>query len=171
MKILALMIVILIALIAFGSSLSRKPRNRLTSGSHDVHETEPFHRSEVGNTLARACGNCHSNQTNLPWYGHVAPISWWIQSHVQEGRQALNFSEWRDYSAHRRRDELESICGVISNGRMPPPSYKALHPESRLAAEEKKVICSWAAHETELDKEPFNERIWSRADTSRAEGR
>jgi Haem-binding domain len=152
MKKLALTFVILIALIAVGSPLSRKPTSRATAYPHDVHETEPFHRSEVGDTLVRACGNCHSNQTNLPWYGYVAPISWWIQSHVQEGRQALNFSEWRDYSAQRRRDDMESICGVISNGRMPPASYKALHPESRLTAKEKKAICAWAVDETKLDK-------------------
>ena len=147
-----LMIVILIALIAFGRSLSRKQTSRVTSDVHDVRGTQPFHDSDVGSTLARACGNCHSNQTNLPWYGDVVPISWWIRSHVREGQQALNFSEWRAYSARRRRDELESICGVISNERMPPGLYAAVHPEARLRAEQKKAVCRWTANEIEHER-------------------
>jgi hypothetical protein len=152
MKIIVLTIVVLIALIAFGGSLPSKQTGIVTSDVHDYHNTDPLHGSEAGATLVRACGNCHSNQTILPWYGRVAPVSWWIHRHVREGREELNFSEWTRYSAQRRRDELESICGVISNGRMPPTSYRALHPESRLQTQDKKVICAWAANESEDEK-------------------
>ena len=114
--------------------------------------TDEGSRAEAGATLIRACGNCHSNQTILPWYGHVAPVSWWIRRHIRAGREELSFSEWTTYSAQRRRDELESICGVVSNGRMPPASYRVLHPESRLEAQDKKVICAWAAKESEHEK-------------------
>ena len=153
MKWLALTIVFLmLALIAFGGSLSRTQNVQVSPKPNDYRNVEPFRGSEVGNTLARACGDCHSNQTSLPWYGHVAPVSWWIKSHVREGREELNFSEWTSYSARQRRDELESICGVISNGRMPPASYRVLHPESRLEAQDKKVICAWAANESEHEK-------------------
>jgi hypothetical protein len=153
MKPIALTIVFLmLALIAFGGSLSRKQNGQASLEANDYRNAEPFRGSEVGNKLARACGDCHSNQTNLPWYGHVAPISWWIKSHVREGREELNFSEWTRYSARQRRDELESICGVISNGRMPPASYAALHPEARLGAPDKKALCVWAAHEIEQKK-------------------
>jgi hypothetical protein len=151
MKVIALTIVLLmLALIVFGSSLSRK--QMAAPDVHDYRYADFFRGSEGGETLSRACGNCHSNHTNLPWYGHVAPISWWINRHVREGRQALNFTEWTTYSARRQRDELESICGVVSNGRMPPASYRALHPESRLKAQDKKVICAWAANESEHEK-------------------
>jgi hypothetical protein len=152
MKVIALTILLLmLALIAFGSSLSRK-QTTATPDARDYRYANPFRGSEGGKTLARACGNCHSNQTKLPWYGHVVPISWWINRHVREGRQALNFTEWTTYSARRQRDELESICGVVSNGRMPPASYRVLHPESRLEAEDKKLICAWAANEWEREK-------------------
>ena len=151
-KVIALTILLLmLALIAFGSSLSRK-QTTATPDVRDYRYADPFRGSEAGNTLARACGNCHSNQTELPWYGHVVPISWWIDRHVREGRQALNFTEWTTYSARRQHDELESICGVVSNGRMPPASYRVLHPESRLEAKDKKLICAWAANEWEREK-------------------
>ena len=45
----------------------------------------------------RACFDCHSNETIWPWYSNVAPISWLVQRDVDEGREKLNFSEWRVY--------------------------------------------------------------------------
>ena len=152
MKVIALTILLLtLALIAFATSRSRKQ----TSATPDVRDylyAEPFRGSVVGKTLARACGNCHSNKTDFPWYGHVVPISWWIQSHVREGREELNFSEWTRYTALERHNELESICGVVSNARMPPASYRVLHPESRLEDKDKKLICAWAANELEHER-------------------
>jgi hypothetical protein len=150
MKVLALTILFLmLTLIAFEGSTSKI---QVDQASPEVHDPEPFRGSEVGKTLARACGNCHSNQTNLPWYGHIAPVSWWLESHVRQGREALNFSDWTRYPAGVRRNELELICGVISSGRMPPKSYTALHPEARLRAQDKKAICVWAAGEIEQEK-------------------
>jgi hypothetical protein len=80
--------------------------------------------------------------------GRIVPISWWIESHVREGREELNFSEWTTYSARRRRDELESICGVISTGRMPRLSYSTMHPEARLE-QVKSAVCAWTTREIE----------------------
>src|ERR1700692_3224166 len=76
--------------------------------------------SEPAQVLVRACGNCHSNHTDWPWYSHVAPVSGWIARDVREGRESLNLSEWETYSAPQRRDKLESMCGLISIGKMPP---------------------------------------------------
>jgi Haem-binding domain len=152
MRVLLLVIVFVIfALIAFGNSLSRK-QTTATSDVRDCPYAHPFRGSEGEKTLARACGNCHSNQTVLPWYGHVAPVSWLIHRHIREGREELNFSEWTTYSAQRRHNELELICGVVSNGRMSPASYRVLHPESRLQAQDKKVICAWTANESKHEK-------------------
>ncbi len=46
----------------------------------------------------RSCFDCHSNNTNYPWYSKVAPISWYINSHIKKGRKILNFSKWNGYS-------------------------------------------------------------------------
>jgi hypothetical protein len=134
-------------LIVVWGLLGRKQVGQVSPEANDHRYFEPFERSAVGNTVTKACRNCHSNQTILPWYGHIAPISWWVKSHVRKGREELNFSEWTKYSARRQRDELESICGVISNGRMPPAAYIALHPEARLNSHDKKTICAWTAEE------------------------
>jgi hypothetical protein len=104
--------------------------------------------SEPAHVLVRACGNCHSNQTDWPWYSHVAPVSWWIARHVREGRHRLDFSEWLTYSPWQRRDKLESICGLISTGRMPPRLYKSMHPEAKLTEGEKIAVCAWVEEQT-----------------------
>ncbi|MGA7402702.1 MAG: heme-binding domain-containing protein, partial [Candidatus Sulfotelmatobacter sp.] len=99
--------------------------------------------SEPARILVRACGNCHSNHTEWPWYSQVAPVSWWIAWDVRKGREELDLSRWESYSPWQRRDKLESLCGLISTGRMPPWQYTAMHPEAHLTAEDKKAVCAW----------------------------
>ena len=144
-------VVSLILLLIVWGSLSHGKIEK-AAAVHDPGSAEPFRGSEVGNTLTRACGNCHSNQTHLPWYGRVPPISWWIQRHVYEARKRLNFSDWRSYSPRERQDKLQSICGVIVTGSMPPSSYTAMHPEAKLKVEETDAVCDWTTIEIERDK-------------------
>lgn len=68
---------------------------------------------------ARACFDCHSNDVNWPWYSNVAPVSWWIQGHVDDGRKALNFSEW-----DRPQDDAHEAAETVFEGEMPPGYYK-----------------------------------------------
>jgi mono/diheme cytochrome c family protein len=87
--------------------------------------------------LARAaCFDCHSNETAWPWYSNVAPVSWLLQRHVDEGRARLNFSEWGS-----GRQETEHMVGLVREGEMPPWDFKLLHPEARLSdAEQQELI-------------------------------
>lgn len=80
----------------------------------------------------RACFDCHSNQTRWPWYSFVAPTSWLVQSHVDEGREALNFSEWG-----RGEGETDDLAESVLEGEMPPASYLLAHPGARLSTTER----------------------------------
>jgi mono/diheme cytochrome c family protein len=75
-----------------------------------------------------ACFDCHSNETEWPWYTSVAPFSWLTQRDVDEGRDTLNFSEW-----DRPQREPDEIPEVIREGEMPPWYYSALHSGARLS--------------------------------------
>jgi hypothetical protein len=152
MKMLPSIIISVALVLAVGLSRSRDRVDQASAMAHDLRDAEPLRESEAGKVLVQACGNCHSSQTEWPWYSHVAPLSWWIQSHVRKGRQELNFSKWTSYSARQRRAKLDSICGLISTGRMPPWSYTMLHPEARLTAKEKRSVCVWVATEIEHEK-------------------
>jgi cytochrome c551/c552 len=83
----------------------------------------------------RACFDCHSNDTVWPWYSYVAPLSWRIASHVNDGRRHLNFSEW-----DRPNARSEEIIEQISSGRMPTWDYLLLHPEARLTQAEQQTL-------------------------------
>lgn len=74
----------------------------------------------------RACFDCHSNETQWPWYSNVAPISWLVQSDVDEGRGELNFSEWN------RSQDADEAAETVREGEMPPRSYLLTHPDARL---------------------------------------
>ena len=80
--------------------------------------------------MVNACYGCHSNEVEWPWYSNVAPISWVVTSHVDEGREKVNYSEF----ASDRGDADETI-EVIREGSMPPAYYTAfgLHPEAKLS--------------------------------------
>jgi hypothetical protein len=80
----------------------------------------------------RACFDCHSNETRWPWYSHVAPVSWLVESDVDEGRQQLDFSEW-----NRVYKQAGEAARDVREGEMPPLYYLPLHPPARLSPEEK----------------------------------
>jgi hypothetical protein len=83
----------------------------------------------------RACFDCHSNETVWPWYAYVAPVSWRIANHVNEGRRRLNFSEW-----DRPNENEERIVEDMTSGRMPLWDYLLLHPEAKLTQAEQQAL-------------------------------
>ncbi len=93
--------------------------------------------AETRELMVRACFGCHSNQVEYPSYASVAPISWMVQSHIDEGREAVNYSEF----ATNPGDAEESF-EVVKEGSMPPAYYTrfGLHPEARLTPEEMKTL-------------------------------
>ncbi len=81
----------------------------------------------------RTCADCHSNETRWPWYSHVAPVSWFVIRHVEQGRHKLNVSAW----SIDMIDEAREAGHQIRKGKMPLRSYLLAHPAARLSAEEK----------------------------------
>lgn len=79
--------------------------------------------------MVNACFGCHSNSVEYPAYASVAPISWTVQSHVDEGRDKVNYQEW-----NVRQSEAEETIEVIREGSMPPSYYTmfGMHPEAKL---------------------------------------
>ncbi len=85
-----------------------------------------------------ACFDCHSDQTHIVWWERIAPLSWWIKQHVDEGRSALNFSEW---STHRG-ENVDDAAETVTNGSMPPDYYTwlGMHSNANLTAKEKQEL-------------------------------
>jgi hypothetical protein len=104
---------------------------------------------EINAILDRSCNDCHSNETRWPWYSNVAPISWYVVEHVNEGRRELNFSDWGRYEPDDRQAILKHICKEVQSGAMPLPSYLRLHGEARLSSEDARRLCDWASSESQ----------------------
>jgi hypothetical protein len=100
--------------------------------------------SDVDAILTRSCRNCHSNETRWPMYSYVAPVSWSVVGHVNNGREAMNLSEWT-YTADEGADLLDGVCRQVRRGSMPIPSYTWIHRDARLSDADKKVLCRWTA--------------------------
>jgi hypothetical protein len=94
--------------------------------------------------LKSACYDCHSNNTNYPWYAGVQPIGWLLSNHIREGKAELNFNEFSGYSARRQSSKLVGIANSIRNDIMPLPSYRWMHKEARLSQNQKDRVIHWA---------------------------
>ncbi len=91
--------------------------------------------AQTESLFKQACGDCHSNATTWPWYTNIAPVSWRIQKHVDEGREVFNVSAWG--TAEQEADEAAE---QVDSGAMPPGDYLLLHPEARLADADRQAL-------------------------------
>lgn len=100
---------------------------------------------EVENSIKTSCYDCHSNNTDYPWYNKVQPVAWFLEDHVEHGKEELNFNEWADYSGRRKNSKLKSIISQIEDGEMPLTSYAIIHGDAKLSEEQKKEVVSYMA--------------------------
>ncbi|MGI8849657.1 MAG: heme-binding domain-containing protein [Pyrinomonadaceae bacterium] len=101
----------------------------------------------VEKILSRSCNDCHTNNSNYPWYSEVAPMSWGVINHINEGRRELNLSTWANYNLKRKKHKLEEICEMITSGEMPHYQYLWIHWDARLSDDDKKILCDWTENE------------------------
>ena len=89
----------------------------------------------VESILRISCYDCHSFETNYPWYSNIAPISWWLQGHIDHGRGEMNLSLWKDYEYKKADHKLEEMVEEVENFHMPITSYLVAHKEARMNPE------------------------------------
>ena len=82
--------------------------------------------------LKNACYDCHSNESVYPWYSWIAPLSWSIQRHIKVGRQWVNFSIWKSYTAKERQKKVREIYKAVYSA-MPLSSYTMIHKNAKLS--------------------------------------
>ncbi len=93
--------------------------------------------------LQNSCYDCHSNNTNYPWYNKIQPISWMLENHIQEGKEEVNFSRFGDYSTRKKKSKFKSIISQLKDGEMPLWSYTLIHRSAKLSEEERKMLVDW----------------------------
>ena len=98
---------------------------------------------QVQGILKKSCYDCHSNQTEYPWYTYIQPVGLWMDSHIRKGKDELNFNEFAVYSKRRQLSKLKSIGESIEEGTMPLSSYTFIHQKAKLSNKEKALILDW----------------------------
>lgn len=109
----------------------------------DISKTIPV-PDNVQAILKNACYDCHSNNTNYPWYAYIQPTGWLLGSHIAEAKGKLNFNEFGNYSPRRQISKLDGIANSIKDDIMPLTSYKMMHKNARLSTNEKELLIKWA---------------------------
>lgn len=98
---------------------------------------------DIKQILKTSCYDCHSYESYYPWYTNVAPISWWVKQHINEGREELNFSEWGTFSEKRKKHKLEEVYEEVDEEEMPLKSYLIVHHDAKLTVEQKNELVAW----------------------------
>ena len=97
----------------------------------------------VEKSLRVSCYDCHSNNTDYPWYSKIQPFAWYLEHHIKEGKAELNFNEWGNLSDRRKNSKLRSIINQIEDGEMPLDSYTLIHRDAILSEANKSAVIEY----------------------------
>lgn len=140
---LVVLVVLFVAAQFYRPTLSTPPPDESKSMRANTQMTP-----EVASILDRSCNDCHSSKTQWPWYSQVAPVSWYLKNHVDEGRTQLSMSDWGTYPQKKAVRKLGEMCEQVEKGDMPLKSYLLLHPAAKLSDADRKTLCDWTNKES-----------------------
>ncbi|WP_020604446.1 heme-binding domain-containing protein [Spirosoma spitsbergense] len=138
-KVLLTLLVILVAI-----QFIRPEKNQAVGMATNDITTKYAVPATIHAVLKRSCFDCHSNNTEYPWYNNIQPVAWFLNHHVQEGKGELNFNEFASYPPKKARHKLEEVGKAVTEGWMPLDSYLWIHHDANLSSEEAKLIADWA---------------------------
>jgi hypothetical protein len=125
-----------------------QPEKNIGSDDQDQDPLTAFSMPDsVSVILKRACLDCHSNHTDYPWYSRISPVSWYLNKHIVEGKDALNFSNFENLGKIQKIGALGDICDMVESGSMPLKSYLLIHWNARIGSSDVEAICSWSESE------------------------
>jgi len=130
-----LVVFVLIQFIRPEQNVSGEENNSISS-MVDVPE-------DVKEIIKTSCADCHSNKTVYPWYSEIAPVSWYLAQHVNEGKEHLNFSEWATYNKDQKNHIIKDLKEELEDMEMPLKSYLILHKEAELSKTQYNTLLSW----------------------------
>ena len=135
-------IILILALVAFVViQFIRPDKNEAGYEGVTYFENETKPSPSVAGILKENCYDCHSNQTNYPWYAEIAPVNYWLADHVKDGKKHFNVSAWNEYSVKKKDHKLEELLEMVEEGEMPLDYYTWLH--GNLSENDTKQLLQW----------------------------
>ncbi|MFV8371045.1 heme-binding domain-containing protein [Flavobacterium sp. LB2P74] len=99
--------------------------------------------NNVATILRTSCYDCHSNNTDYPFYSYVQPVRFLMEKHIKEGKENLNFNEFGTYSKRKQENKLDAIVKQIKSNEMPLVSYTLFHKNAKLSSKQKNEVVDW----------------------------
>ncbi len=134
----------------------RPEKNNSKDNTHHISNAYEI-PAEVEDLLAVSCNDCHTNETRYPWYSNIQPVGWWIDHHVEEGKEHLNFSEFTNRRIAVQNHKLEELIEEVEEHKMPMDEYTYLgmHPEADLSDAQRQVLMDWAKSQMDMLKAKY----------------
>lgn len=98
---------------------------------------------QVNAILAVSCYDCHSNKTEYPWYSEIQPMAWFMDKHIKDGKEKLNFDELPSYGSRKLNSKFKQIITQIEQDKMPLTSYLWMHGGASLSLADKKLLVDY----------------------------
>lgn len=136
--------ILLLLLLAFIVIQFFRPEKNIaaTKSANDITMVYPVPEN-VQQIFARSCNDCHSNNTQYPWYAEVQPVAWFLADHIKDGKDELNFSEFGTYRIARQNKKMKECIKQIKDGDMPIDSYTFIHRDANLSDADKQAVITW----------------------------
>lgn len=91
-----------------------RPKKNTAISSAGKSFMDTFNVSQQVNAiLAASCYDCHSNNTNYPWYSEIQPMAWLMDTHIKDGKDKLNFDELPAHGSRRLNSGFTQIIKQI----------------------------------------------------------
>lgn len=135
------LILVLWGLVSFGTRISFDESKEYSSTSSILLDDSTD--ESVRSVLKEKCMDCHSFETNLPWYGYIFPVNLYLEDHIRSGQEDLNLSLWLEFTDKRRATLAYNIIEELEADTMPPSSYLLLHPNAKITSTERDILEKW----------------------------
>jgi hypothetical protein len=135
------LVVMLVALVGIQFFPTTRNQSDIVPSTDFISTYNP--PKEIEGILRTSCYDCHSNNTDYPWYNKIQPVSWFLESHIKEGKDELNFNEFASYSERRQKGKLKAILDEVAHDKMPLDSYTLIHTDAKLSENDKKAMDDW----------------------------
>ena len=142
---------------------------------HDNHEESDDSSPSTAETLAleklneeyiskikpifqRSCMDCHSSNTNYPWYHIIPGVKQLIDGDIEEAKSHLDMTNDFPFGGHGTPiEDLKAIQDSLNSKKMPPLRYITIHWSSRIKPDELDTIRTWIRNGLrELDSQSTN---------------
>lgn len=94
----------------------------------------------------KSCFDCHSSNTQYPWYSSIPGVKQLIASDVSEAKEHLDMTNDFPFSGHGEPlEDLKAIGEQVDKDEMPPFRYTIMHSGTKISDADRKIISDWVS--------------------------